>query len=750
MRIDSLTDLTEALRQGRLLEPTQLHDLSEVQSQFPEPKALARELVRRGWLTPFQVNALFQGRGGELLLGSYVLLDKLGEGGMGAVYKARNRKLGRTVALKVIRPERLGSEDAVRRFQREIRAAAQLSHPNVVAAYDADEVNGTLLFAMEHVEGTDLARLVKQQGPLPVPEACDYVRQAALGLQHAFERGLVHRDVKPHNLLVTRQGVVKVLDLGLALLGPSGGGEESSTMTQEGAVMGTPDYMAPEQTLDSHRVDIRADLYSLGCTLYHLLAGRPPFAGGTLGEKIAKHQMQEPVPVEERRPEVPPPVAATVRRLMAKRPGDRYQTPAELAAALAGQGGAAAAPPKDTVVAWPSLATPSLAAGPGSVRGSRRPEEWRRPLLFSAAGAGVLVGLAGLLFALLWLVSSLSRPPGPALAENRARGRADGSAPAQPSRAAPEAPGAAPAARDVGPQATLQAHPDVAWGVAFAPDGGTLATAGGDRTVKLWTRQGNSWQLRQTLQGHQLPVRCVAYCPDGKTLASGSFDTTIKLWDTATGQERATFRGHAELVNSLAFAPDGMTLASGSLDGTVKLWDVKAGRQRATLSGHAGCVLGVAFSADGGTLASSDRPSEGGGPGVIKLWDVASRKELATLQGHEGWVEAVAFAPDRNLLASASHDRTVRLWEAATGQPQATLRGPEHIVVCLAFAPTGKLLASAGEDEAVWLWDPATAQAKAVLRGHHRPVRSVAFAPDGKTLATADDGGVVNFWDVSR
>src|SRR5262249_7414794 len=152
-----------------------------------------------------------------------------------------------------------------------------------------------------------LAKLVKGHGPLPVAQACDWVRQAALGLQHAFERGLVHRDIKPHNLLLTRDGVVKVLDLGLARLSHAAEeGEASSTMTQEGAVMGTPDYMAPEQTLDSHRVDIRADLYSLGCTLYHLLAGRPPFAGGTLGEKIAKHQLQDPVPVEQRRPEVPP------------------------------------------------------------------------------------------------------------------------------------------------------------------------------------------------------------------------------------------------------------------------------------------------------------------------------------------------------------------------------------------------------------------------------------------------------------
>jgi serine/threonine protein kinase len=288
---DSAASLAEALRHSRLLEPAQLDELTQtLTAQSSEPRALARELVRRGWLTPYQVNQLFLGRGHELLLGSYVLLEKLGEGGMGAVFKARNWKLGRTVALKLIRKERLSNPDTVRRFQREVRAAAALDHPNVVRAHDADEVGGTHLLVMEYVEGTDLARLVKQRGALPVGQACDYVRQAALGLQHAHERGLVHRDIKPANLMLTPAGVVKLMDLGLARLDRADGAELSSTMTMEGCVVGTPDYVAPEQTLDSHAVDIRADLYTLGCTLYHLLTGRVPFPGGSLGEKIAKHQ----------------------------------------------------------------------------------------------------------------------------------------------------------------------------------------------------------------------------------------------------------------------------------------------------------------------------------------------------------------------------------------------------------------------------------------------------------------------------
>jgi serine/threonine-protein kinase len=207
------------------------------------------------------------------------------------------------VALKLIRKERLANADAIRRFHREIRAAAQLSHPNIVAAHDADEVNGTHFFVMEYVEGTDLARLVKKHGPLGIADACEYVRQAGLGLQHAFEKGLVHRDIKPANLLLTRAGVVKVLDMGLARLGYDGDEEASSTMTREGSVMGTLDYIAPEQAIDSHCVDIRADIYSLGCTLYFLLTGRVPFPGGEAMQQLMKHRFDEPVAMQQRRPQ---------------------------------------------------------------------------------------------------------------------------------------------------------------------------------------------------------------------------------------------------------------------------------------------------------------------------------------------------------------------------------------------------------------------------------------------------------------
>jgi serine/threonine-protein kinase len=242
----------------------------------------------------------------------------------------------RLAAVKILRRDRLADAHAVQRFRREIQAIARLSHPNVIHAYDAEVARGRPFIAMEYAEGTDLKRLVQQAGPLTVAQAREYIRQAALGLQHAHEHGLVHRDVKPSNLLVTvEKGLVKLLDLGLARL-QAGGGESLAYLTQAGAVLGTLDYLSPEQVA-AEPVDHRADQYGLGCTLYYTLTGQVPFPEGTLLEKLLQHRRQEPRPVESLRGEVPPQLAAVVRRLMAKRPADRYPSAAVVAATLEAQ-----------------------------------------------------------------------------------------------------------------------------------------------------------------------------------------------------------------------------------------------------------------------------------------------------------------------------------------------------------------------------------------------------------------------------
>jgi predicted Ser/Thr protein kinase len=263
----------------------------------------------------------------------YRIVRKLGEGGMGAVYQAEHKIMERVVAVKVISPSFVDSPEAVERFQREVRAAAKLEHPNIVRAYDADRAGSTMLLAMEFVKGRSLAEVVAAKGPLPVAYAAQCVRQAAQGLQHAADHGMVHRDIKPQNLMLTDKGVVKILDFGLAKLVS----ERTSRagLTGTGMVMGTPEYMAPEQARDTAAADIRADIYALGCTLFFLLTGRPPFRGGAAIEILTRQVTDAPPRVTDLRPEVPAHLADLISRMLAKDPAERPQTPREVATALA-------------------------------------------------------------------------------------------------------------------------------------------------------------------------------------------------------------------------------------------------------------------------------------------------------------------------------------------------------------------------------------------------------------------------------
>jgi len=280
----------------------------------------------------------------------YQIEERIGAGGMGTVYKARHKLMEREVALKVIHSRLMERPAAIKRFRREVKAAARLTHPNIVTAYDAEQAGDLHFLVMEFVPGWSLAQVINDRGTLPIGEALDTVRQAALGLQHAHEQGMVHRDIKPANLMVvsghdkdtshpspptphqstTRQ--IKILDFGLARLMSEL--EPAGALTEDGSIMGTPDYMAPEQSHDSHQADIRADIYSLGCTLYHLLAGQPPFPTGTILQKLIAHQTLQARPLGELRPEVPVEVVRVVERMMAKDPVQRYQTPVDVAQAL--------------------------------------------------------------------------------------------------------------------------------------------------------------------------------------------------------------------------------------------------------------------------------------------------------------------------------------------------------------------------------------------------------------------------------
>jgi serine/threonine-protein kinase len=337
--------MTTLLAPDMLKDLEQLHlsksQLQEVQALLAQPgadpTAIIESMGERGWLTSYQVNELVKGRGKELRIGPYVIVAFVGEGGMGVVFKAVQPALGRVVALKIVKSERLSNPRAVRRFQREVKATAQLNHPNIVSAYHADQADNKFYLVMEFVYGNSLAQRVLRKGPLRLSRACDYIRQTALGMQHAHERGMIHRDIKPQNLMLTSdKTTVKILDLGLArMVGENAAALYGSTqLTQAGAIIGSLDFMAPEQAVDPRQVDARADLYSIGCTFYYLLTGRVPFPLGSPAEKIARHKNETPRSVEELRPEVPACIGDIVRKLMAKYRRDRYQDCGELIDAL--------------------------------------------------------------------------------------------------------------------------------------------------------------------------------------------------------------------------------------------------------------------------------------------------------------------------------------------------------------------------------------------------------------------------------
>jgi len=330
---DAFSRLAESVSSSGLVPDDALAPLLAAASG--DPQALATLLADRGLLTSFQVSALSAGRGAALQVGNYDIIDRLGAGGMGTVFKARHRRMKRIVALKVLAANLSKNELFVKRFQREVETIAALGHPNVVMAYDADEAEVGHFLVMEFVNGLDLAACVQRAGPFPLGRAIHCILQAARGLAYAHSQAIVHRDIKPHNLLLDEHGVVKVTDLGLARLnhgaeGPTAGAD----VTMAGGVIGTADYMPPEQAIDSTTIDHRADIYSLGCTLFYLLTGKPPYTAPTIMSILLKHR-EAPIPsLTEARSEVPPQLDDLFRRMMAKQPEQRVQQMSEVVTEL--------------------------------------------------------------------------------------------------------------------------------------------------------------------------------------------------------------------------------------------------------------------------------------------------------------------------------------------------------------------------------------------------------------------------------
>lgn len=595
---------------------------------------------------------------GEELAG-FEILQPISRGGMGVIYKARQTGLNRMAALKVIAPERLGGKDHaeyVERFRREVRAAALLNHPNIVTVYATDLTGPRPYLAMEFVDGIDLYKLVQMNGPLGFEESAEYMRQAALGLQHAFECGMVHRDIKPHNLMITpspldatpgsasrRKPTIKILDMGLARLDEADEGLQQG-LTQAEAFLGTPDYAAPEQAEDSRLADTRADLYSLGATWFFLLTGEVPFPGSSLMQKLRK-QLTQPTPlVTEHRVDAPTSLVALIRKLMDRDPAERFQTPAEVADAI---GDFMRDPSRTPDWVIESAKPLSVQAHAGAVSA----------LCLNGDGRLILTGGDD---------EKLRLWNAPALDEVR----------------------------------TVSGNPGLVSGAAIIGSGKWGASCAlrlmpQDMVVQLWDLNAGIERLR--LSGPKENLVCVALSVDGRRVIAGSRDGTIHVWILDPPDAKpVVFKAHNSTVTGVAFAPDGNVLSVG-VDGTMRQWDIDRARGRELLRGGAGALravavaksnddiaiagesllvrkpdgttltltgqkdsLCVAISADGAIVAS------GGSDGIVRIWQTSDGTELAASEAHDAPVRAVAISNDCRFVYSGSADGMLRRWAIAS------------------------------------------------------------------------------------
>ncbi len=683
-------------------------------------------------------------------LGPYVLLERLGEGGMGEVFKARHAKLDRIVAIKLIRTDHLPTKSAVRRFVRELRAVARLDHPLIVRAFDAGSDDGKHYLAMEYVEGEDLSRTVASHGPLSVPEACRVVFQVTLALQHLHECGITHRDLKPTNLLRVRAtGQVKVLDLGLARVAPeSRDAGHSGTMTQVGTVLGTPDYMAPEQALDSTKTDIRSDLYSLGCAFFFFLTGQPPFAGGTSLAKMIRHHDEIPPSVAELRHGVPAEVAVIIAKLLAKRPEDRYQTPGELLQALLSPGSvpSSAAPAVGTVL--PPEATEVLEGGPdgwrsqlssalsqdsaqlsvpGRLAESLQPRPWRAIWTVS----GVVLTLSVLLSILLLGARDKARTvteflePDPAIkAAEDAKGRAEAFA-------------------------TYRLNLGTSRGVEAAERIRRLASPLDE--IKRPRSEVPALILGQPGAFHVGPINHLSVSRDGKTIVSGGWDRTVRVWDAVTLKHKQTLTGHKDPIHSVAISHDGRRVLGASwfeawhggvgFERAIRVWEVESMQQLLHLHhDHFGWTLSGAFTGDGQLLA--------GKFDSLELWHV-DRRERVWTKNDPGmdWQGVTILSADGNhVFTGGNYKNQVRVWEQESGKLLHRFDGHRDSIVSLAANPDNVRLASIGQDHNVRLWDYKAGKALQVIPIADGRPRGVSWSPDGSEIVVAVEDGSVRWY----
>ncbi len=670
--------------------------------------------------------------------GDYELLEETGRGGMGVVYRARQKSLNRLVALKMVRIQDLASATEAQRFRNEAETGGALAHPHIVPVYEVGERGGYLYFSMRLVEGSSLDKRLAEYAAQP-RAAAQLVATVARAVHHAHQRGVLHRDLKPGNILLDAHGEPLVTDFGLAKRV-----ESDSALTQSGALVGTPSYMAPEQTLGTKSgVTTATDVYGLGAVLYTLLAERPPFRGETAIDTLALVRRQEPTPPRRTNPRVDRDLECICLKCLQKEPELRYGSVELLA---------------EDLEHW--LAGKPVQARPiGRVSRVRR---WcrRRPWVASLALISIMLVnllLIGSIGSALWIARERNRTQEAARLLRRHLYAADVRlaqlewergymAQARERLAHYEAQSGDEDLRSfawhylwrlcnqTSRTRYLPGHRGEVYFVAFAPDGKTLASAGKDGTARIWDRETGA-EIRYIAASTD-ELDCVAFSPDGKTLATVGNDPVVKLWDIAdSGKDPVELKedGHTKEVVTVVFSPDGKRLATGGEDQVIRIWYLATRKVVRKLTPDTARINSLAFSPDGCSLASNS--------GLLHVWDMTTFEQ----RRFPGWGggNAVTFSHNGKLLV-ASCGPTIGVWDFVSGRAYSPFVADPKLVESLDFAPDDRTLISTGGDGAIRLWDMENVgRMSGYFQGNKMGTWSTSLSCDGQTLAYASGDGMV-------
>jgi serine/threonine protein kinase len=744
-------------------------------------------MVRDGLITQFQAKQLLAGKHKGFFLGQYKFLDQIGSGGMGAVFLAEHTQMLRRVAIKILPPSKAQNESSLLRFKREAQAIAAVDHPNIVRAFDVGNEGGYHFLVLEYVEGVSLQELLNR-GPLSVPHAANMIAQAALGLQHVHECGLIHRDIKPANLLLDRKGVVKILDLGLARMMIDEADDGLTRDRDGGVILGTADYLAPEQAINSSAVDIRADIYSLGITFYALLAGKPPFTDMTVAQKLLAHQLRPVVPLPTLRPDVPPELWAVIERMIAKDPAARFQTPGEVVQALlpwaqpvplvmdtddafhlptssqlAGlRGGSQAGgsskfhldslgrvPPGSTLALAPGAAAaisgggsasstqliPALnpaAATPGSA--INLVNEAAPPAKRSWLGLILLIVFGSIAGALALVTIGVYYFIG----ENPLAGLLPSSGDKQPKLTER-------AAVAVIPGKSLEA-------IAVFPYGKYVAVGGEDATVQL--RNPVDGREVRRFSGQNGRVMTVAVSGDGKYLVSGSTSGSVKMWEAETGNLVRDFKGSNQPVYAISYLRNGKQFVSAGRDGKLRVYDPGRDEPIRTIDVSDRALWAVATGPNN-TLVTA------GEGGVVSVWNGSNGQKIRQFEAHRETIRRISLSTDAKRLITGSFDRTVKIWSLDTGQSITTFTDHNFAIEGVVFSPDdrymlvteGPLFGPKGEvimtdKHGIVVYDTFTGQRVARTNNLACKTYTGVFMPDMRTILTVHSDGFLRIYDL--